>query len=217
MMMMTVMAGLVIIVYGHLINIKNKKILENPIVICKNCTIKFCKGVCITMGRFITLNKCIKQIGVLYADLFKEIIKMVKVNTSKVVKSVFVGIGAFALCVVLAGAVFFVMGTYNKYIFTVDNWNEHTSDRIDMVKSMESQYDFLGMSQSQIEGILGKPSYSTLKHECEYVALKDMEYDFVLQYELNKNSKSIVDMIDKNYVIAFKADKVVYAKTLIAD
>ena len=39
----------------------------------------------------------------------------------------------------------------------------------------------------------------------------------ILQYELNKDSRSILNMIEKNYVIAFKDDKVVFAEALIAD
>ena len=169
------------------------------------------------MGVFITLNKLVRQMGALYIELFREIGKMIKENIQKIIKCIFIGIGVFVLCVALAAAVFFAMGAYNKYIFTQDNWNIYTSDRINMIKSLESQYDFIGMDQSQVIDILGKPSYSTLKQNCEYIDLNELDYDFVLQYELNKGSRSIMDMIDKNYVIAFKSDKVVYAKVLIAD
>ena len=169
------------------------------------------------MGVFVTLNKVLKQMGVLYVDLFREIGKMIKENLKRVFRSIAIGVTAFALCVILAAAVLWAMGIYNKYIFSPSNWNEYKSDRITMVNSMESQYDFIGMNQSQVESLLGKASYSTLKQDCEYIDLKDMEYDHVLQYELNKDSRNIIDMIDKNYVIAFKEDKVVYADVLIAD
>lgn len=169
------------------------------------------------MGVFITLNKVLKQMGVLYIELFREIGKMIKENVQKIVKCIFIGIGVFALCVALAAAVFFAMGAYNKYIFTSDNWNTYTSDRINMINSLESQYDIVGMNQSQVIDVLGKPDYSTLKQNCEYIDLNEVDYDYVIQYQLNKGSRSILDMIDKNYVIAFKADKAVYAQVLIAD
>ena len=169
------------------------------------------------MGVFITISKLLKQMCVLYIELFIEIGKMIKENTRKIIKCVFIGIGVFALCVALATAVFYSMGAYNKYIFTKENWNTYTSDRINMIKSLEFQYDFAGMNQAQVIDILGKPSYSTLRQNCEYIDLNKIDYDFVIQYELNKGSRSIMDMIDKNYVIAFKEDKVVYAQVLIAD
>ena len=169
------------------------------------------------MGVFVAINKVLKQMGILYVDLFREIVKMFKENTRKVLKSILVGIGAFGLCVLLAIVIFFAMGTFNKYIFTTNNWMEYPSDRINMIKSMEAQYDFVGMTNNEVEDILGKPNYSTLKEKCEYIDLEKLDYEYVAQYQLNKESKSIVDMIDKNYVIAYKAGKVVYAEVLIAD
>ena len=70
------------------------------------------------MGVFITISKLLKQMCVLYIELFIEIGKMIKENTRKIIKCVFIGIGVFALCVALATAVFYSMGAYNKYIFT---------------------------------------------------------------------------------------------------
>ena len=169
------------------------------------------------MGVFVTINKVLKQMGSFYVDLFREITKMFKENVGKFIKSIFVGVGAFVLCVVLAAVIFFATGTFNKYIFTTDNWMDYPSDRINMIRSMESQYDFVGMTNNEVEDILGKPSYSTLKEECEYIDLENLDYEYVAQYQLNKESKSIVDIIDKNYVIAYKAGKVVYAEVLIAD
>lgn len=169
------------------------------------------------MGIFVTVNRVLKQMGALYVELFKEIGKMIKDNAKRVFRSIAIGVTAFALCVILAATVLWAMGVYNKYIFSPSNWNEYQSDRISMVNSMEAQHDFIGMNQSQVEALLGKASYSTLKQDCEYIDLKDKEYDHVLQYELNKDSRSIINMIDKNYVIAFKDDKVVFAEALIAD
>ncbi|MBE5934795.1 MAG: hypothetical protein E7262_03290 [Lachnospiraceae bacterium] len=169
------------------------------------------------MGVFVTINKLLKQMGSLYVDLFKEIKKMFKDNIKKVTRSVLMGVGAFSLCALLAVAAFLIMGTYNKYIFTASNWAEYPNDRINMIKSMESQYDFVGMTSNEVEELLGKPNYSTLKANCEYIDLADVEYEYVAQYEINKESRSIVDMIDKNYVVAYNKGKVVYANVLIAD
>ena len=196
--------------------------LEKLNIVCKNCTewrrIKLLhEGVLNTMGIIVTINKVMKQMGVLYIDLYREIVKMFKKNTKRVVRSICLGVGAFALCVVLAGAVFLAMGAFNKYIFTVDNWSQYPSDRITMIKSLESQYEFIGMNERDVENVLGKPSYVTKKEECEYIDLANIDYEYVTQYELNKKSKSITDMIDKNYVIAYKQGKVVYANVQIAD
>ena len=169
------------------------------------------------MGILVTLSKVMRQMGTLYIELYKEIVKMFKENTKRIIRSILLGIGAFALCAVLAGAIFLAMGAFSKYVFTIDNWSQYPSDRINMIKSLESQYDLVGMTQKEVENILGSPSYKTLKEKCEYIDLANVDYEYVTQYELNKKSKSIIDIIDKNYVIAYKQGRVVYAKVQIAD
>lgn len=164
-----------------------------------------------------TINRVLRELGSSYIELFRELEKLIKKNMYKLIRSVLIGVGAFALCCGLAIAVIFVMGTYNKYIFTTENWNTYKSDRINMVENMESKYDIKGMSQTEVEKLLGQPSYETKVNECEYIALSKYDYDRVVEYELNSESKSIADVIEKNYVVAYKNGKVVYADVLIAD
>ena len=73
------------------------------------------------------------------------------------------------------------------------------------------------MAQSDVENILGEPSYMTLKEKCEYIDLENVDFEYIAQYELNKESRSLIDVIDKNYVVAYKNGKVVYAQVQIAD
>lgn len=169
------------------------------------------------MWDMTTINRVLKELGNSYVQLFKELGILLRKNTYKIVRSVLIGIGAFALCCGLAIAVIFVMGTYNKYIFTTENWSTYKGDRINMVDNMESKYDIKGMSQAEVEKLLGQPSYETKLKECEYIALSKYDYDKVVEYELNSKSKSIADVIEKNYVVAYKNGKVIYADVQIAD
>lgn len=166
---------------------------------------------------FGTFNKIFKELGNSYLQLFRETGILIKKNFYRVIRSILIGVGAFALCCGLAAGVLFIMGTYNKYIFTTENWSTYKSDRINMVDNMESKYTIKGMSQVEVEKLLGKPSYETPKEQCEYMALSKCDYDTVVEYELNRKSRSITDVIAKNYVVAYKDGKAVYADVLIAD
>lgn len=163
------------------------------------------------------LSIMFKELGKSYVQLYVELKKLVKENLYKAIRTVCIGVAAFAVCVGLAFGVLYLMGTYNKYVFSTENWNTYTSDRINMIESMESTYNITGMSQKKVEKLLGKPSYETSKKDCEYIALSEVEFDKLVEYKLNSDSKSIADIIEKNYVIAYKNDKVVYADVLIAD
>ena len=169
------------------------------------------------MEALVAINKVLKQVGLLYKDLYTEIVKMIKENARKVGRSVMLGIIAFAACCVIVCIGAFSMGVHNKYIFSTENWNNYPNDRIKMIDNMESKFDFKNMNKKKVETLLGKPDYMTSKEKCEYIDLAKIDYDTVAQYELNKNSRSIIDIIDKNYVIAYKDEKVVFAEVLIAD
>ena len=166
---------------------------------------------------FMTFGKVFRELGNSYLQLFKETGILIKKNFFRVIRSILIGVGAFALCCGLAVAVIFIMGTYNKYIFTTENWSTYTSDRINMVDSMESKYKIKGMSQVEVEKLLGKPSYETPKEQCEYMAVSRCDYDTVVGYELNRKSRRRTDVIAKDYVVAYKDGKAVYADVLIAD
>ena len=163
------------------------------------------------------IGSIVKELGKSYAQLYVELKKLIKNNIHKVLRSILIGVVAFAVCVGLAFGVLFLMGTYDKYVFSVENWEQNTSDRINMVESMESEYNITGMSKKEVEKILGKPNFETLKKDCEYIALSKVDFDKIVEYKLNSDSKSITDIIEKNYVIAYKNNKVVYADVLIAD
>lgn len=171
------------------------------------------------MGKssWLVCRRLFKELIQGYMELFSELKILFKKNIYKVLRSVLIGIVAFVVCVGLAFGVLYVMGTYNKYVFTTDNWNTYKSDRINMIDSMESKIDIVGMEQVEVEKILGKPRYITEKSKCEYIALADKDYDRIVEYELNSKSRSIADVIKKYYVIAYKNNKAVYADVHIAD
>ena len=173
----------------------------------------------LNMGKssWLVCSRLFKELIQGYKELFSELKILVKNNIYKVLRSILIGVLAFAVCVGLAFGVLYVMGTYNKYIFTTDNWNTYKSDRINMIESMESKIDIVGMNQAEVEKILGKPRYVTEKAECEYIALAKKDYDRIVEYELNSKSRSITDIIKKYYVIAYKNNEAVYADVHIAD
>lgn len=162
-------------------------------------------------------SRLLKELSQGYKELYGELKELAKRNIYKVLRAVIIGVIAFALCIGLAFGVLYVMGTYNKYVFTTDNWNTYRSDRINMIDNMESKFDIVGMNQVEVEKLLGKPKYEISKENCEYIALADKKYDKVVEYELNTNSRSITDVIEKYYVIAYDNDEAIYAEVLMAD
>lgn len=171
------------------------------------------------MGKtsWVVFSRLFKELMQGYKELYAELKVLIKKNAYKVARSIIIGVVAFAVCVGLAFGVLYVMGTYNKYIFTTDNWKTYKNDRINMIENMESKIDIVGMNQKEVEKLLGKPRYVTEKEKCEYLILSDKDFDNVVEYELNSKSKSITDVIKKYYVIAYKNDKAIYADVLIAD
>ena len=156
------------------------------------------------MGKssWVVFSRLFKELIQSYKELFLELKVLFKKYIYKVIRSVLIGVAAFVVCVGLAFGVLYVMGTYNKYVFTTDNWKTYTSDRINMIENMESKFDIVGMQQKEVEKLLGKPRYVTEKSKCEYITLSDKDFDKVVEYELNSKSRSITDVIKKYYVIA---------------
>ena len=192
-------------------------------VYLKNTTVKFVKEdlkpICGVANA--SAKRCLKKVLALSKgsakELGVELKKMCINNKHKIIRVYYLSAVSVAICIV--ATLMFVGATYlfGNYSFSTERWMENMSDRTHMITSLEKKHDIVGMSRSKIEELLGMPYSASLKEFCEYKALRDCEYDEIVEYRLNSGSMSVFDLVEKHYAIAYKDGCAVWADVIISD
>lgn len=150
-------------------------------------------------------------------EILVALYNMVKDNIKKIQRSIVLGVLGTVVCFAIIIIASTFLGVFTDYSFSKENWINNQSQRIKMISSLQKEYNIEEMNRDQIEQLLGKPNFVTSKDECEYIALRNQKFDELVEYQLNNGSKSITNIFQKNYVIAYKDGKVVWNDVMITD
>ncbi|MCR5608841.1 MAG: hypothetical protein K6G26_07230 [Lachnospiraceae bacterium] len=162
-------------------------------------------------------KKGIIVVGKAIYDVVTSIRTLIMSNKKKIAGAWCLLVAGMVCCFVVAVGVTVYSDLYGSYTFSSYNWNKFESQRINMISSLEKQYKIVGMTESSIEDILGIPYSESEKEGCEYVDLRNCDFDRIAEYRINKGSMSPLDLLEKHYVIAYKNGKAVWADVMISD
>ncbi len=157
-------------------NIKtwSHKAYVNGGIIARNISVGTAKTTSVALEKS---KKGIIVVGKAMYDVVLATRTMVMSNKKKIAGAWCLLVAGMVCCFVVAVGVTVYSDLYGSYTFSSYNWNKFESQRVNMINSLEKQYKIVGMTEGSIEDILGTPYSETEKEGCEYVDLRNFDFD----------------------------------------